>query len=313
MEPPNKTAQSAKVTRPPVRRGIVALIIIVGLAVTLFLYASRKPFRPAVSPNASASPLDVPAAPPVASPDNVVSLERGLAVYGANCAACHGASGLGDGPAVQPPDPAPPMLPKPRDFSSGAFKIGTTRTGLPTDDDLAATIRHGMLPAAMPPWPQLTDADVKSVVIAVRHLAIQAHVAAKLKRDPACSREKALQNAHAQLDPGPLIVLPPRPVTIDLDRGRVFYTANCAACHDPDGRGKLRTDLVDNDENPISPRDFTSPMFKGGTRIEDIAMRIVRGIPGSPMPANADIAAADLWSTAAYVKTFAQQGTMEAR
>jgi len=54
-------------------------------------------------------------------------------------------------------------------------------------------------------------------------------------------------------------------------------------------------------------------MFKGGTRIEDIAMRIVRGIPGSPMPANADIAAADLWSTAAYVKTFAQQGTMEAR
>ena len=81
MEPPNKTAQSAKVTRPPVRRGIVALIIIVGLAVTLFSYASRKPFRPAVSPNASASPLDVPAAPPVASPDNVVSLERGLAVY----------------------------------------------------------------------------------------------------------------------------------------------------------------------------------------------------------------------------------------
>ena len=54
-------------------------------------------------------------------------------------------------------------------------------------------------------------------------------------------------------------------------------------------------------------------MFKGGTRIEDIAMRIVRGIPGSPMPANADIAAADLWSTAAYVKTFAQQGTMGAR
>ena len=92
--------------------------------------------------------------------------------------------------------------------SSGAFKIGTTRTGLPTDDDLAATIRHGMLPAAMPPWPQLTDADVKSVVIAVRHLAIQ-------RTSPQSSSEilhapaKRFRTLTPSFDPGPLIVLHP--------------------------------------------------------------------------------------------------------
>jgi mono/diheme cytochrome c family protein len=162
-----------------------------------------------------------------------------------------------------------------------------------------------MLPAPMPPWPQLSEGELKSVVMAVRHLAIEGRVAEKLERDSSFPRDRALQMAHAQLDPGPVIVLPPKkPEYIDLERGKAFYTANCAACHDADGRGKLRTDLVDNDENPIMPRDFTMGQFKGGKTIDDIAMRIVRGIPGSPMPTNPEISAADLWSTAAYVHAF---------
>jgi len=111
--------------------------------------------------------------------------------------------------------------------------------------------------------------------------------------------------AHAALDPGPAIVLPAKPAVVDLARGRTFYANNCAACHDPDGRGKLRDDLVDNDENPIAARDLTSGVFKGGDSVDDIAMRIVRGIPGAPMPANGAISGEDLWSTAAYVKGLA--------
>ena len=52
----------------------------------------------------------------------------------------------------------------------------------------------------------------------------------------------------------------------------------------------------------------TSGVFKGGTTMDDIAMRVVRGIPGSPMPANPTISAEDLWSTAAYVKSLANPG-----
>jgi mono/diheme cytochrome c family protein len=285
-----------------VRLGIAA-VLICAVTAGLFYFTSRSVFARAASAAASsAGGMPVMKVDPMSK---VVSLEHGLAVYATNCAMCHGANGLGDGPAVEPPPPAPPLMPKPRNFSGGSFKLGTTKSGLPTDDDLAATIRHGMLPAPMPPWPQLSEGELKSVVMAVRHLAIEGRVAEKLERDSNFPREKALQMAHAQLDPGPVIVLPPKkPEYIDLERGKAFYTANCAACHDPDGRGKLRTDLVDNDENPILPRDFTMGQFKGGKTIDDIALRIVRGIPGSPMPTNPEISAADLWSTAAYVHAF---------
>jgi mono/diheme cytochrome c family protein len=312
------TLEATQTEAPASNRWLVwlgaAVLLVTGLTAGIFWYGSRAIFAKASSRSTSGSALEALAAPKVDPMANVVSLEHGLAVYNTNCASCHGPEGLGDGPAAEPPDPAPAMIPKPRNFSSGWFKIGTTKTGLPTDEDIAATIRHGMLPSAMPPWVQLTDGEVKSLVLAIRHLAIEARVAEKLERDPKFPREKALEMAHAQLDPGPVIVLPPKPPTFDLDRGKAFYTANCAACHDPDGRAKLRTDLVDNDDNPILPRDFASPLFKGGNQIDDIAMRIVRGIPGSPMPANPDISAADLWSTAAYVRAFAQpQGEAKAK
>jgi mono/diheme cytochrome c family protein len=131
-------------------------------------------------------------------------------------------------------------------------------------------------------------------------------VAEKLGRSPDFGREKAMALAHAALDPGPVVALPPRPARIDLERGKVFYANNCAACHDPDGRARLREDLVDNDENPIKARDLTLAVFKGGNGEEDVAMRIIRGIPGSPMPGNPAVSADDLWSVVAYVKGLAK-------
>ena len=277
-------------------RWIVQLVIAaVGVCVltgALFYVTSRRVFRTAGAAGSAAALIRID---PMA---NVLSLEHGLSVYANQCAMCHGPKGRGDGTA------ATTLVPKPRDFSSGWFKIGTTRSGLPTDDDLVATLRHGMAPAAMPPWPQLTEGELRSVSLAVRHLAVEARVEERLSRTPSLSREQATRDVRAQLDPGPRIVLPPKPPTIDLARGKVFYDANCAACHDPDGRGKLREDLVDNDENPIIARDFTGGVFKGGNSLEDIAMRVARGIPGTPMPANPAVSPDDLWSVSAYVRAF---------
>jgi mono/diheme cytochrome c family protein len=157
----------------------------------------------------------------------------------------------------------------------------------------------------MPPWAHLREGEVNSLVLGVRHLAVEGRVADKLRRDPKFPREKATELARAVLNTGETIVLPPRPSRVDLERGRLFYVNNCAACHDPDGRARLREDLVDNDENPIMARDLTSAVFKGGNRDEDVAMRIVRGMPGSPMPGNPAVSAEDLWSAVAYVKSLA--------
>src|SRR5438552_3698102 len=64
---------------------------------------------------------------------------RGKAVYDAHCVQCHGTSGRGDGPA------AAFVNPRPRNFSSGGYKIRTTETdSVPTDDDLIRSVRQGL-------------------------------------------------------------------------------------------------------------------------------------------------------------------------
>jgi mono/diheme cytochrome c family protein len=56
---------------------------------------------------------------------------RGKAVYDAHCVECHGVAGNGDGPS------AAYLVPRPRDFTSGKYKIRTTESGsIPSDDDL---------------------------------------------------------------------------------------------------------------------------------------------------------------------------------
>src|SRR5689334_24385504 len=125
----------------PRPNGWVIRLLCAGLAVivlsgVVFYYTARDLVRGRGSATDTGSLVRVTDDPS----RNVVSLEHGLSLFAANCAACHGPVGRGDGPQ------AATMTPKPRDFASGAFKIGSTRSGLPTDADIAATIRHGMLP-----------------------------------------------------------------------------------------------------------------------------------------------------------------------
>ena len=71
----------------------------------------------------------------------------GKTVYDENCAHCHGYEGDGQGYAFEN------VFPKPRDFTSGMFKIRTTETGEePTQKDLFQIISRGMPGSTMPEW-----------------------------------------------------------------------------------------------------------------------------------------------------------------
>src|SRR5437867_7647356 len=83
----------------------------------------------------------------------------GKSVYVKWCAGCHGDAGAGDGVA------AAYMLPRPRNFTSGLYKIRTTASGqLPTDADLERAIDEGLPGSAMPGWKgRLSQAERRAV------------------------------------------------------------------------------------------------------------------------------------------------------
>ena len=85
---------------------------------------------------------------------------RGQELYDKHCSECHGSSGQGDGPAAQL------LLPRPRDFTAGKYKVRSTETGsLPTDDDLLRAVRQGLQGTSMPAWDKLlSDQDIRTVV-----------------------------------------------------------------------------------------------------------------------------------------------------
>ena len=62
----------------------------------------------------------------------------GKAVYELKCLLCHGEKGDGKGPAAEL------VLPKPRDFTSGLYKIRTTVNRTPTDQDIFRMVTEGI-------------------------------------------------------------------------------------------------------------------------------------------------------------------------
>lgn len=117
-----------------------------------------------------------PAQPKLLSqPDfSVTRLLAGQAAFQQRCAACHGDSGNGAGPA------AVALNPKPRDYRKGIFKFISTidldnpsgnRKKKPTREDLAAVIRRGAVGTSMPAFPLLPEQEVQDLIDYVRYLA----------------------------------------------------------------------------------------------------------------------------------------------
>ena len=89
-------------------------------------------------------------------PEPAASLERGRELYAQHCAVCHGETGDGRGQAAYLLSPAP------RDFSEGLFRVASTWNSVPTDADLAQTLRRGMPGSSMPPWECSPSATCKA-------------------------------------------------------------------------------------------------------------------------------------------------------
>lgn len=193
---------------------------------------------------------------------------RGKEVYTQWCAHCHGENGDGEGVA------AARLKPRPRDFTSGKYKIRMTTTGnIPTDEDLTRAIRLGLHGTSMPAFPSnyLSDAEVAAVVDYIKSFS-------DWFADP------ELQNPETITIPTP----PPYDLEAAQTTGRqVYEETGCARCHGEHGRGDGNSapTLVDDWGNHIKVADLTKPWtFRGGGTRKDIYRSMSTGFNGTPMP-----------------------------
>ena len=136
--------------------------------------------------------------------------------------------------------------------------------------------------------------------------------------------------------------IPPAPAMFDIShadheqfvlQGReLFFTkGNCMQCHGQTGVGDgqlgnfddwtndwIKTAGVDPFEaetyadfiaagalppRPIQPRNLTLPVYRGGDHPDDIYLRLVNGIEGTPMPASGAMSSDEIWKIVAYVRS----------
>jgi len=184
----------------------------------------------------------------------------GKELYRKYCLSCHGIGGKGDGKLSYL------LYPKPRDFTSNLFKIKSTQPGnLPTDNDLITTIKRGMPGTSMPSFNFLDSNELKDIVNYIKDLG-------------------NINNKNSVL-----VQIPDEISKTDelLKLGKFIYTEiGCNKCHGESGKGDglSSNSLVDSWGYSIIPRDFTSGLYLGGGQLQDLYLRFVSGMDGTPMP-----------------------------
>lgn len=210
---------------------------------------------------------------------------RGKVVFEAQCAACHGVTGDGQGPEAHR------FFTRPADLRRGSFKFRSTPTGsLPTDHDLERTIRRGLPGSGMIAQDHLSDAEVRDVIAYLKTLSPQ--------------WTKGTM-------PVPIVVV--RPVNLDslVAKGTaLFKRAGCPECHGQSGRGDgPSAGTLTSGGRPTRPADLTRRPLKGGDRPEDIYRALAVGLDGTPMPSYRDALEEDeIWALAVYVTRLAAPG-----
>lgn len=207
----------------------------------------------------------------------------GKALFAVQCAYCHGAEGKGDG------DASDILFPRPRDFTSGEFRLRSTPKGSPpTDEDLLRTLASGIPGSGMPRFSSLSSAERNSLVQFIKTLSPRFSIPE--------SRRKPAIDVSGQ---------PPASAELVKAGHELYEQLQCGSCHGNEGKGDgpaVKT-LQDDSGFPVLPRNFTTGPFKGGASVKDLFLRISTGMEGTPMTSYGQLGERERWQLAYYVQS----------
>ena len=206
-------------------------------------------------------------------------------LYAVHCAACHGASGDGNGRAARH------LFPRPRDLRTGKSRLVSSRNGIPTGEDRIGAVRQGMPGTAMRSFEDLNENELRLLaeeLLRLNREGIRKQFIDALERDgEEVDEEEVREVVELSTTPGEAVDVPRigPPDSQAIARGHdIYIELGCDNCHGEDGTGASDTPLFDDKGRPCPPRDLVREPFKGGDGPESTYLRVFVGMPGTPHP-----------------------------
>jgi mono/diheme cytochrome c family protein len=261
-------------------RGLLVAAAVLGAPCACHREGGGEANRPGVIPASLSPSKTLPSSP------DLVALGR--KTYEKECLACHGKDGNGEGEAAYL------LYPRPRDFTSGQFRLVSTWDGVPTDEDLFRTISRGMPGSAMPSWAHLPEPTRWGLV----------HYVKSFSKRPLTIQASKQPDANGNDASGIVSVPKEPPYTKEAEvRARTTFATSCAPCHGSTGKGDGQQQQTDSKGFPIRPRDLTLGVYKGSPDPASVYCRIVAGLPGAPMPQSAYLHGEQAWDLVHFVRS----------
>jgi cytochrome c oxidase cbb3-type subunit 2 len=210
----------------------------------------------------------IPAAlvPSTTLPPSPALVALGRTTYEKECLACHGRDGNGEGEAAYL------LYPRPRDFTSGQFRLVSTWESVPSDG-LFRSISRGMPGSAMPSWSHLPERTRWGLVHYVKSFS-KRPLAIQSSREPDADGNGGAGAVSVPMEP---------PYTKEAEaRARATFAKSCAPCHGPTGKG-------DGQQRQTDSKGFaTRPGLTSGSRAARSASVLLSWPAArSPMPQSA--------------------------
>jgi mono/diheme cytochrome c family protein len=168
----------------------------------------------------------------------------------------------------------------------------------------------------MPDFSHLSDAAVTKLVgevLQIRRDSIRDRILLFLQEElegEDVEEDEVEEILGRQLTPGPVVDVPGfgNATAAVIAKGKeALLRQGCRKCHGPEGKGDGDVYLVDDQGNPVRPRNLVYDRLKGGNEPESICARILLGMPGSPMPSSADLDEDQLIALVHYCRSLARE------